>query len=58
LAQISAATVAAASTEALPVSVLRNCRSGVSALRTQAVRPENGPEDASDAVEVDGSLTE
>src|SRR5271165_4704159 len=42
-AQIKAATVAPASTEALPVSVRRNVRSGVSIRRAQAVRPENGP---------------
>src|SRR5262249_22079675 len=36
-------TVAAASTEALPVSVRRNVRSGVSIRRTQAVFPENRP---------------
>src|SRR6185437_11790428 len=42
-AQIRASTVAAASTEALPVSVRRKLRSGVSIRRTQAVLPENGP---------------
>ena len=42
-AQIRASTVAAASTEALPVSVRRNMRSGVSMCRTQAVFWENGP---------------
>src|SRR5262249_6245210 len=42
-AQISAATVAAARTEALPVSVRRNVRSGVSIRRTQAVFPVNRP---------------
>src|SRR5580704_598546 len=46
-AQIRASTVAAASTEALPVSVRRNMRSGVSMRRAQAVRPENGPPDCS-----------
>ena len=42
-AQIRASTVAAASTEALPVSVRRKLRSGVSMRRTQAVFWENGP---------------
>src|SRR6266481_2029239 len=42
-AQIRASTVAAASTEALPVSVRRKLRSGVSIRRTQAVFWENGP---------------
>src|SRR5690348_539416 len=42
-AQIKASTVAAARTEALPVSVRRKLRSGVSIRRTQAVLPENGP---------------
>ena len=42
-AQIRASTVAAARTEALPVSVRRNMRSGVSMRRTQAVFWENGP---------------
>ena len=42
-AHTSAATVAPASTEALPVSVRRKVRSGVSIRRVQAVRPENGP---------------
>ena len=37
-----AATVAASSTAALPVSVRRNCRSGCSRLRAQAVWPANG----------------
>src|SRR5438874_9648072 len=41
-AQTSAATAAASSTAALPVSVRRKLRSGVSRLRTQAVRPVNG----------------
>ena len=41
-AQTSAATAAASSTAALPVSVLRKLRSGVSRFRTQAVRPVNG----------------
>ena len=45
-AQIRAATVAPASTEALPVSVRRNVRSGVSMRRAQAVFPENGPPDS------------
>ena len=48
-AQIRASTVAAASTEALPVSVRRNMRSGVSMRRAQAVFPENGPPDSSSA---------
>jgi hypothetical protein len=38
-AQASAATLAASRTAALPVSVLRNSRSGVCRLRAQAVRP-------------------
>src|SRR6185369_13268256 len=38
----SAATAAPRSTAALPVSVRRNSRSGVSRLRAQAVRPEYG----------------
>ena len=42
-AQIRASTVAAASTEALPVSVRRKLRSGVSMRRTHAVFWENGP---------------
>src|SRR5690348_5113369 len=42
-AQIRASTVAAARTEALPVSVRRKLRSGVSIRRTQAVLPANGP---------------
>ncbi len=41
--QMSAATVAARSTAALPVSVRRNVRSGVSRFRAHAVRPENPP---------------
>src|SRR5437016_2300959 len=41
-AQTSAVTAAASSTAALPVSVRRKLRSGVSRLRTQAVRPEKG----------------
>ena len=40
--QTSAATAAASRTAAPPVSVRRNSRSGVSRLRAQAVRPENG----------------
>src|SRR6185437_10526599 len=42
-AQIRASTVAAASTEALPVSVRRKLRSGVSIRRTQAVLPAKVP---------------
>jgi hypothetical protein len=42
-AQIRAATVALASTRALPVSVRKNMRSGVSIRRAQAVRPDNTP---------------
>ena len=38
--QASAATVAASRTAALPVSVRRNCRSGVCRFRAHAVRPE------------------
>src|SRR5690242_11913178 len=41
-AQTSAATAAASRTAALPVSVRRKLRSGVSRFRTHAVRPENG----------------
>ena len=41
LAQISAATVAASSTAALPVSVRRNWRSWVSRCRAHAVRPDS-----------------
>src|SRR2546423_15125645 len=41
-AQRSATTAAARSTAALPVSVRRKVRSGVSRLRTHAVRPVNG----------------
>ena len=48
-AQISAATTAPASTEALPVSVRRNIRSGVSICRAHAVFPENGPPPAPSA---------
>src|SRR5215469_6135430 len=48
-AQIRAATVAAARTEALPVSVRRNVRSGVSMRRTQAVFRENGPSVSSES---------
>ena len=40
LTQTSAATVAPSSTTALPVSVRRNSRSGVSRFRPHAVRPE------------------
>ncbi len=42
LTQTSAATVAASRTAALPVSVRRKARSGVSRLRAHAVRPEYG----------------
>src|SRR5205085_697700 len=42
LTQASATTVAASSTAALPVSVRRKLRSGVSRLRAHAVRPEKG----------------
>src|SRR6266545_4527331 len=41
-AHTSAATVAPSSTAALPVSVRKKLRSGVSRFLTQAVRPENG----------------
>lgn len=41
-AQTSAATAATSRTAALPVSVRRKPRSGVSRFRTQAVRPVNG----------------
>src|SRR5947208_13457811 len=41
-AQTSAETAAASRTTALPVSVRRKPRSGVSRFRTQAVRPANG----------------
>ena len=40
-AQASAAIVAASRTAELPVSVRRNCRSGVSRFRPQAVLSEN-----------------
>ena len=40
--QTSAATAAASRNAALPVSVRRKLRSGVSRFRAQAVRPENG----------------
>ncbi len=40
-AQTSAATTPASSTAALPVSVRRNVRSGVSRFRAHAVRAEN-----------------
>src|SRR6478609_5412462 len=43
LIQSSAAIVASSSTPALPVSVRRNSRSGVSRLRAQAVLPDSGP---------------
>ena len=46
LAQASAASVAASKTAALPVSVRKNLRSGVSRLRAHAVRSENGGEAA------------
>ena len=39
--QASAASVAPSRTAALPVSVRRKSRSGVSTLRAQAVRPAN-----------------
>jgi hypothetical protein len=42
LAQASAATVAASKTAALPVSVRKNRRSGVSRRCAHAVRSENG----------------
>src|SRR5438874_608995 len=41
-AQTTAATAATSRTTALPVSVRRKPRSGVSRFRTQAVRPVNG----------------
>ena len=41
-AQIRAATVAPASTDALPVSVRMNVRNGVWPRRAHAVKPENG----------------
>src|SRR5262245_39463015 len=41
LTQTSATTAAASRTAALPVSVRRKLRSGVSRFRAQAVRPEN-----------------
>src|ERR1700756_1657188 len=55
-AQIKASTVAAASTEALPVSVRRKLRSGVSMRRTQAVFWENGPT-VSSAPSVSGAVS-
>jgi hypothetical protein len=42
LTHASAATVARSRTAALPVSVRRKLRSGVSRFRAHAVRPENG----------------
>src|ERR1700676_2402937 len=48
--QASAMTVAASSTAALPVSVRRNCRSGVSRCRAQAVFPEKGEADPESAI--------
>ena len=42
LTHTSAATVAKSRIAALPVSVRRKLRSGVSRLRAQAVRPANG----------------
>jgi hypothetical protein len=50
LAQASAATVAASSTAALPVSVRRNRRSGVSSRCAHTVRSENGEPAAVDSV--------
>ena len=55
LTQTSAATAAPSSTAALPVSVRRNSRSGVSRFRPQAVRPEKGS--AAGASAVTTSLT-
>src|SRR5580658_4264394 len=55
-AHTSAATVAPASTEALPVSVRRNSRSGVSRARSQAVRPENN--DPADSAGPDSADTD
>ena len=49
LTQTSAASVAASRNAALPVSVRRKSRSGVSRLRAQAVRPENAPPAAGDS---------
>ena len=51
LAQASAASVAASRTAALPVSVRRNWRSGVSSRRAHTVRGENCE------VEAPGSVT-
>ena len=50
LTQASAATVAASSTAALPVSVDRNSRSGVCTVRAQAVVPESDREFAAEAM--------
>src|ERR1022692_323239 len=49
-AQASAASAAASSTAALPVSVRRNWRSGVSRLRAHTVRSENSEAGESDSV--------
>src|SRR5450755_3610766 len=59
-AQIRAATVAPVSTEALPVSVRRKVRSGVSIRRAQAVRPENAPpaKASSDGASSDGASSD
>src|SRR5436309_2554132 len=57
LAQTRAATAAASSTAALPVSVRRKLRSGVSRFRTQAVRPENGGSRAPGSVPLSGCTT-
>ena len=50
LAQASAASVAASRTAALPVSVRRNWRSGVSSRRAHTVRSENREVEAPDSV--------
>ena len=54
-AHARATTVAPASTEALPVSVRRKARSGVSLLQFQMVRPEKGAPDS--GAEVEDSVT-
>ena len=57
LAQASAASVAASRTAALPVSVRRNWRSGVSSLRAHTVRGENCEAEAPGSVTPAGGVT-
>lgn len=56
-AQARAAIVAASNTAAPPVSVRRKLRSGVCALRAQAVRPENGEGPATWLTDIDLQAT-